>query len=100
MRRVARYGDGFTGPPNRELYEAYRLELQTLGKDPSTARVKGILPGAIVVSEDPARTFDQLAPYTIYWANSYAKWLQGTAKASTRQLTTLTNCGRQDCSML
>jgi alkanesulfonate monooxygenase SsuD/methylene tetrahydromethanopterin reductase-like flavin-dependent oxidoreductase (luciferase family) len=78
VKRAARYGDGFTGVPNKEFYELYRNELKALGKDPSSARVKGILPGAIVVSEDPDRTFHQLAKHTIYWANSYAKWLEGT----------------------
>jgi alkanesulfonate monooxygenase SsuD/methylene tetrahydromethanopterin reductase-like flavin-dependent oxidoreductase (luciferase family) len=77
--RVAKYGDGYTGPATEELVSLYRQELTALGKDPATARIKGLpSPGPVFVSEDPERMFHLLAPHMIYWANVYTQWMQGT----------------------
>jgi alkanesulfonate monooxygenase SsuD/methylene tetrahydromethanopterin reductase-like flavin-dependent oxidoreductase (luciferase family) len=78
IRRAARYGDGYTGLGDKAGYDAYLAELLALGKDPTQARVRGVHPGSLVVSEDPERTFARLEPYVTYWANSYAKWFEGT----------------------
>ncbi len=77
VRRAARYGDGYTGPANKQMVDMYREELRKAGKDPSTARMTGGLPW-MVVSNDPERTFNLFAPGVMYWYNSYAKWFEGT----------------------
>jgi alkanesulfonate monooxygenase SsuD/methylene tetrahydromethanopterin reductase-like flavin-dependent oxidoreductase (luciferase family) len=76
-RRAAKYGDGYIGPLNKEMWDMYREELQKLGKDPSKARTTGGVPW-LVVSNDPERTFALYAPGVMYWYNSYAKWFEGT----------------------
>ncbi len=77
IRRAAKYGDGYTGPANKQTWDMYREELQKVGKDPSKARTTGGLPW-LVVSNDPERTFALYAPGVMYWYNSYAKWFEGT----------------------
>jgi alkanesulfonate monooxygenase SsuD/methylene tetrahydromethanopterin reductase-like flavin-dependent oxidoreductase (luciferase family) len=77
IRRAAKYGDGYTGPANKQTWDMYREELQKVGKDPSKARTTGGNPW-MVVSNDPERTFDLYAPGVMYWYNSYAKWFEGT----------------------
>jgi len=76
-RRAARYGDGYIGPTNNEMYEMYLAELGSVGKDPKAARAMG---GDLwlIVSEDPDRTFAAYAPHLMYWFNSYSKWFEGT----------------------
>jgi Luciferase-like monooxygenase len=70
--------NGYTGLGDKAGYDAYLAEILALGKDSTQARVRGVYPGSLVVSEDPERTFARLEPYVTYWANSYAKWFEGT----------------------
>jgi alkanesulfonate monooxygenase SsuD/methylene tetrahydromethanopterin reductase-like flavin-dependent oxidoreductase (luciferase family) len=78
IARVAKYGDGYTGPANEELCGLYLKALAAQGKDPAQAQIKGITPGPFFVSEDPERTFELMLPHMLYWVNMYAKWMQGT----------------------
>jgi alkanesulfonate monooxygenase SsuD/methylene tetrahydromethanopterin reductase-like flavin-dependent oxidoreductase (luciferase family) len=78
IRRAARYGDGYTGVASRQVYETYLDELRIAGKDPALARVRASQSGYFVVSRDPERTFNLLAPHVIYWADSYASWFEGS----------------------
>ena len=78
FRRAARYGDGYSGPTSVDACKAYCEALRAAGKDPAKARIKGGMPGAIAVSNDPERSFAMLAPHVIYFINSYAKWFEGS----------------------
>jgi alkanesulfonate monooxygenase SsuD/methylene tetrahydromethanopterin reductase-like flavin-dependent oxidoreductase (luciferase family) len=78
IRRAARYGDGYTGVVNKEAYQTYLEELRIAGKDPASARVRASQVGYLIVSHDPERTFNLLAPHVIYWANSYSSWFEGS----------------------
>jgi probable F420-dependent oxidoreductase len=78
IRRAAKFGDGYSGLSDEESYCAYLAELALAGKDPARARVRGVFPGSLVVSNDPERTVAQLAPHVIYFANTYAKWFEGS----------------------
>ena len=77
LRRAAKFGDGYTGPANKQTLDMYREELKAVGKDPAKARMTG---GDLwmVVSNDPERTFALYAPHVLYWYNAYAKWFEGT----------------------
>ena len=75
-KRVARYGDGFLGSGDlRPMYEAYTTELRALGKDPAAARLIGSHLW-MIVSNDPDKTWNELAPYVLYEIQDYAKGLE------------------------
>jgi alkanesulfonate monooxygenase SsuD/methylene tetrahydromethanopterin reductase-like flavin-dependent oxidoreductase (luciferase family) len=80
MRRAAQWGDGFLGPI--EHYGTYEKYLSEFGKDPSKMRVgtMGSDDIYIVVSDDPEKTFHEVAPHMYWNYNSYAKmWAAETS---------------------
>lgn len=85
VRRAAQFGDGFLGPI--EHYAAYAQFLRELGRDPAKMRVGTMGRDDIwlMVSEDPEKTLDEVAPHMYYQHNSYAKWwaAEGTSYAGT-----------------
>ena len=85
MKRVARYGDGFMwGPGGPDLAAAHRLYVDALaveGKPADAARMLQIWMW-LMVSEDPERTFAEVAPHVLHQINTYAKWLSGTGHQS------------------
>jgi alkanesulfonate monooxygenase SsuD/methylene tetrahydromethanopterin reductase-like flavin-dependent oxidoreductase (luciferase family) len=78
LRRAARFGDGYTGISDKQNYDDYLQEVEAAGKPRSSARVRGTWTGFFVVSNDPEKTFERLAPHAIYWGNSYASWFEGS----------------------
>lgn len=85
FKRAARYGDGFlwaTGGP--DLATAHRMYVEALaevGKPADAARMLAIWMW-FMVSEDPERTFAEVAPHVLHQINTYAKWLGGTGHES------------------
>lgn len=75
FRRAAKYGDGYTG--SKDCFGGYEKALLDAGKDATKARYKGGHLGNLVVSNDPERSFAQLAPHVIYHVNTYAQWFKG-----------------------
>ncbi|MGH7863759.1 MAG: LLM class flavin-dependent oxidoreductase [Candidatus Binataceae bacterium] len=75
MRRVARYADGFVGPPIplKSLYDVYVAELKKLGKPTTKLRIAGGY-SWLIVSDDPEKTFAEAADHVIYQINNYAEW--------------------------
>jgi alkanesulfonate monooxygenase SsuD/methylene tetrahydromethanopterin reductase-like flavin-dependent oxidoreductase (luciferase family) len=72
LRRAARYGDGFIG--RIASYPAYVDELRACGKDERDARFVAMDDMWFLVSEDPERTFHDVAPHAYYQINAYAEW--------------------------
>jgi alkanesulfonate monooxygenase SsuD/methylene tetrahydromethanopterin reductase-like flavin-dependent oxidoreductase (luciferase family) len=74
IKRAARLGDGLcaAGPG---IYEIYAEEMLRLGKDPTKAQVIGGNAWTFC-SNDPERTWNQLAPHCIHSANTYAEWMK------------------------
>ncbi len=70
-RRAARIADGFV-PAMPQLYDAYLDECRKLGKEPGNANAVGSF--CLFVSEDPERTWEQIAPHAMHESNSYARW--------------------------
>jgi len=70
-RRAARLGDGFM-PGLPELYNDYANECERLGKIPRAA--SRVSSNYLYVSDDPEKTWQQLAPYALYETNYYARW--------------------------
>jgi alkanesulfonate monooxygenase SsuD/methylene tetrahydromethanopterin reductase-like flavin-dependent oxidoreductase (luciferase family) len=81
-KRAARYGDAFLpAVADRHQAEVYREECRSLGKG------DGILlwPGGpmwVFVTEDPERSWAELAPHALHEANAYAAWAAGAPGAS------------------
>jgi alkanesulfonate monooxygenase SsuD/methylene tetrahydromethanopterin reductase-like flavin-dependent oxidoreductase (luciferase family) len=77
FRRAATLGDGFIGPV--EFWPAYLDEVRAAGKDEKDARIVSMSYSDMwfLVSEDPERTLDQLAPHAYYQINTYAEWQEG-----------------------
>jgi alkanesulfonate monooxygenase SsuD/methylene tetrahydromethanopterin reductase-like flavin-dependent oxidoreductase (luciferase family) len=70
--RAAKYADGYFGA--NELYGTYLGKLQEYGKPLSSARFyQATLP--MVVTHDPERAMDELAPYYLYVNNRYGVWM-------------------------
>lgn len=80
MRRVARYADGFVGPPIplKPLFDVYVAELKKLGKPATGLRVAGGY-SWLVVAADPDKTFAEAADHVIYQINHYANWFAKAA---------------------
>ena len=79
-RRAARLGDGLVGIGDmRELYKWYLEELRAAGKDPSQAKVGGG-PWWVIVSNDPEKTWHEVAPHLVYQLTLYSKWLGSTGQ--------------------
>jgi alkanesulfonate monooxygenase SsuD/methylene tetrahydromethanopterin reductase-like flavin-dependent oxidoreductase (luciferase family) len=77
FRRAARLGDGFIGPV--EYWPAYVEELKAAGKSEADGRIASMSYSDMwfLVSEDPERTLDELAPHAYYQINTYAEWQEG-----------------------
>lgn len=77
FRRAARLGDGFIGPV--EYWPAYLEEVRAAGGDEKGARIVSMSYSDMwfLVSEDPERTLDELAPHAYYQINTYAEWQEG-----------------------
>jgi alkanesulfonate monooxygenase SsuD/methylene tetrahydromethanopterin reductase-like flavin-dependent oxidoreductase (luciferase family) len=85
-RRAARYGDGMVPAGNLEqAYDAYVRELSAAGRDTSRPRIAATAGGAMffAVSNDPERTWHQMAPHVAYHINMYASW-SGTTQGYPR----------------
>lgn len=79
-RRAARFGDGYIGTGDMApLVATYREELARLGK-PGPGRLAG---GHfwLIVSNDPAKTFAQVAPGVLYQIRMYNQWLGEAGQA-------------------
>jgi alkanesulfonate monooxygenase SsuD/methylene tetrahydromethanopterin reductase-like flavin-dependent oxidoreductase (luciferase family) len=79
-RRAARIADGFA-PTDPALMQVYREELVALGKDPGpeppAAGVGGTtIETLVAVSENPEKTWAQVAPHCLYELNTYYSWLR------------------------
>jgi alkanesulfonate monooxygenase SsuD/methylene tetrahydromethanopterin reductase-like flavin-dependent oxidoreductase (luciferase family) len=75
LRRAARYGDGYVGGVAH--YRRYLEEVRALGKDVEAARFVCLGDMWFLVSEDPPKTFDEVAPHAYYQINKYAEWAAG-----------------------
>jgi alkanesulfonate monooxygenase SsuD/methylene tetrahydromethanopterin reductase-like flavin-dependent oxidoreductase (luciferase family) len=77
FRRAARLGDGYIGPV--EFWPAYVEELRAAGKTEADGRIVSMSYSDMwfLVSEDPERTLDELAPHAHYQINTYAEWQEG-----------------------
>ncbi len=73
-RRAARFGVGF-GPINAKMIPLYEEECRKLGREPGNFfRPCHRLPGIIMLSEDPDRTWSLLEPHAFHVVSEYAKW--------------------------
>ena len=75
VRRAARLGDGYIGTgPMKPLADGYAAELRACGKDASKPRLAG---GHfwLIVSNDPEKTWREVAPHVRYQINLYHEWL-------------------------
>jgi len=74
FRRAARYGDGYIGPV--ENWPAYLAEIRACGKNESEARIVSMSASDmwLVVTEDPEKTIEEVAPHAYYQLNTYAEW--------------------------
>ncbi len=70
-RRAARLADGFV-PAMPDLYAPYLEECAALGREPGPVRTVGSF--CLFVSEDPARTWAQIAPHAMHESNGFARW--------------------------
>ncbi len=78
-RRAARLGDGYIGTGDMSAQsQLYREECARLGND--HPRLAG---GHfwLIVSRDPARTFDAIAPHVLYQIAVYNRWLGEAGQA-------------------
>ena len=75
-RRAARMGDGYIGTGDMTaIYKMYVEELRAAGKDPATGRLAGGF-FWLVVSNDPDKTWNEIAPHVQFQINVYAEWLK------------------------
>lgn len=87
-RRAARFGlDLAASGATPGLEEAYREEAARVGREPGTCRVPDGAPLSLFVAKDVDRAWEQLGPYLLHDATTYAAWLkdQDTASKSTAQ---------------
>jgi alkanesulfonate monooxygenase SsuD/methylene tetrahydromethanopterin reductase-like flavin-dependent oxidoreductase (luciferase family) len=77
FKRAAQYGDGFIGPV--EFWPAYLEALKAAGKSEADARIISMSYSDMwmMVSEDPEKTINDMAPHAYYQINTYAKWQEG-----------------------
>ena len=73
-KRAARFGVGF-GPMRGDLIPIYEEECRKLGREPGNfTRPSHRLPGILMLSEDPERTWSLLEPHAFHVVSEYAKW--------------------------
>jgi probable F420-dependent oxidoreductase len=77
-RRAARLADGYIGTAigardMSDIYKMYVDELKAAGKDPALARVAGGM-FWLVVSNDPERTWYEMAPHVQFQISVYGEW--------------------------
>jgi alkanesulfonate monooxygenase SsuD/methylene tetrahydromethanopterin reductase-like flavin-dependent oxidoreductase (luciferase family) len=73
-KRAARLGVGF-GPMRADIIPIYEAECRKLGREPGKfARPCHRLPGIIMLSEDPDRTWSVLERHAFHVVSEYAKW--------------------------
>lgn len=73
-KRAARFGVGF-GPMRADIIPVYEAECRRLGREPGAYfRPCHRLPGIILLSEDPDRTWSLLEPHAFHVVSEYAKW--------------------------
>jgi alkanesulfonate monooxygenase SsuD/methylene tetrahydromethanopterin reductase-like flavin-dependent oxidoreductase (luciferase family) len=73
-KRAARFGIGF-GPMNAGLIPLFEEECRILGREPGNVfRPCHRLPGIIILSDDPERTWSILEPHAFHVVSEYAKW--------------------------
>jgi alkanesulfonate monooxygenase SsuD/methylene tetrahydromethanopterin reductase-like flavin-dependent oxidoreductase (luciferase family) len=77
-RRAARFGAGLA-PINAQIIPLYRDECAKLGHAPGPI-IYNI--GWIHVSEDPEKTWTEVAPHVLHVIRSYAEWTEGTSSSS------------------
>lgn len=71
-RRAAKMSDGFL-PAMPELNKIYIEECKKLGTIAKPEEVMG--PVFLHISEDPDKTWQQIAPYALHETNSYGRWM-------------------------
>jgi alkanesulfonate monooxygenase SsuD/methylene tetrahydromethanopterin reductase-like flavin-dependent oxidoreductase (luciferase family) len=73
-KRAARFGVNF-GPMRADLIPIYEEECRKLGREPGKySRPCHRLPGIIMLSDDPERTWALLEPHAFHVVSEYAKW--------------------------
>jgi alkanesulfonate monooxygenase SsuD/methylene tetrahydromethanopterin reductase-like flavin-dependent oxidoreductase (luciferase family) len=73
-RRAARFGVGL-GPINANIIPIYEEECRRLGREPGDFfRPCHKLPGIIMLSDDPERTWSILEPHAFHVVSEYARW--------------------------
>ena len=73
-RRAARFGVGL-GPMRADIIPIYEQACRDLGREPGNYnRPCHRLPGIIVLSDDPDRTWSILEPHALHVVQEYAKW--------------------------
>ncbi len=73
-KRAARLGVGF-GPMRADIIPIYEAECRALGREPGAYfRPCHRLPGIVMLSEDPDRTWSILEPHAFHVVSEYAKW--------------------------
>jgi alkanesulfonate monooxygenase SsuD/methylene tetrahydromethanopterin reductase-like flavin-dependent oxidoreductase (luciferase family) len=73
-KRAARLGLGF-GPMRADIIPIYEAECRALGREPGEYfNPCHRLPGIIMLSEDPDRTWSILEPHAFHVVSEYAKW--------------------------
>ncbi len=73
-KRAARFGVGF-GPMRADIIPIYEEECRKLGHEPGKYyRPCHRLPGILMLSEDPDRTWSMLEPHALHVVQEYAKW--------------------------
>jgi alkanesulfonate monooxygenase SsuD/methylene tetrahydromethanopterin reductase-like flavin-dependent oxidoreductase (luciferase family) len=73
VKRAARMADGLLGG-ELDSIRIYLDELRALGKDPAQAKIMCGNPW-LYVSNDPDKTFDEIAPYVIHAIDCYSVWM-------------------------
>ncbi len=74
-RRAARFGCGF-GPMRADIIPLYVDECAKLDHTPRYFSPSHGLPGVIMLTDDPDRTWDMLEPHAFHVVSEYAKWAE------------------------
>lgn len=72
LQRAVRFADGVIAVGSPELIRRYRELVAAAGKDPRQAVVAVLR--SVVVSDDPERTAQEIAPYVAWRGRHYAEW--------------------------